>query len=99
MKHFSALFVAIGLMLTASACVQAASQSVPSLRPDAPQCKMPKAKLPRLGVDPEYDRPTEIKADSNGDALGTLKKSDDAARDAVLNYFYSVIEKPCSTQK
>jgi hypothetical protein len=61
------LFVAIGLMLTASACVQAASQSVPSLRPDAPQCKMPKAKLPRLGVDPEYDRPTEIKADFNGD--------------------------------
>jgi len=32
-------------------------------------------------------------------ALGTLKKVDDATRDAVLKYFYSAIEKPCSTKK
>jgi hypothetical protein len=207
MKHFSAPFIAIGVILAAPACVQAASQSVPSLRPDTPQCKMPKAHPPRLGVDVEYDRPTEIKADFNGDgwcdyalgvpypinsqmhvydlsklmalgqangwkpvfngkksyefmekgyaqetwptlridltdirlvfparqgapfvlglfaggeegkrnmgngctryrsvyrwddALGTFKKSDDTTRDAVLKYFYSVIEKPCGVLK
>lgn len=33
------------------------------------------------------------------DAAGTFKKSDDATRDAVLKYFYSVIEKPCSARK
>ena len=30
------------------------------------------------------------------DAVGTFKKSDKATRDAVLKYFYSAIEKPCS---
>lgn len=33
------------------------------------------------------------------DAVGAFKRSDDATRDAVLNYFYSVIEKPCSVRK
>ena len=32
-------------------------------------------------------------------ALETFKKVVDATRDAVLKYFYSVMEKPCSTQK
>jgi hypothetical protein len=207
MTHFSPLFVALGLMLSTSACVQAASPPALSLRPDAPQCKMPNAKLPKLPVDAEYDRPTVIKADFYGDgwcdyalgvpypinsqmnvydlsqlmvlgqangwkpvfngkkafefmnkgyaqdtwpalrvdltdirlvfptqqgapfvlglfaggeegkrdmgngcyqyqavyrwddALGTFKKSDDATRDAVLKYFYSVIDKPCSARK
>ncbi|QNA88239.1 hypothetical protein G4G28_06500 [Massilia sp. Dwa41.01b] len=33
------------------------------------------------------------------DALGAFKRSDDATRDAVLKYFYSVIEKPCSARR
>lgn len=190
-----------------SASVQAAAPSAISLRPDAPQCRIPKAKLPKLGVDFANDIPTEIKADLNGDgwcdyalgvpyplnsnmkgyylnqlmvlgqastwkpvfngkkgwelekvgyenqvwpafqvdltdirlvfpkqpgapfvlgvfagyddgkrtlsdgcqqyssvfrwddAAGTFKKSDDATRDTVLQYFYSVIEKPCSVRK
>ena len=32
-------------------------------------------------------------------ALGTFKKADAATSDAVLNYFYSVMEKPCHVQK
>lgn len=204
MKHSPTLVVAISLTMSLSACVHAAAQPAIELRPDAPQCRMPKAKLPKLGVDFAYDVPTEIKADFNGDgwcdyvlavpyplnskmnsydlnemmalgqasgwkpvfngkkgweleekgyehetwprfrvdltdirlvfpkqhsapfvlgldagmsdegkrnmgdgclqyqsvhrwdnAAGTFKKSDDATRDAVLKYFYSVIEKPC----
>jgi hypothetical protein len=67
MKHIPALVIAIGLTMSASACVHAAAPPVIDLRPDAPQCKMPKAKLPKLGVDFEYDRPTAIKADFTGD--------------------------------
>jgi hypothetical protein len=67
MKHFSALVVAFGLAMSTSACVHAAPPPVIDLRPDTPQCKMPKAKLPKLGVDFAYDLPTEIKADFNGD--------------------------------
>jgi hypothetical protein len=33
------------------------------------------------------------------DALGTFKKSDAATRDAVLTYFYAVMDKPCGAQK
>jgi hypothetical protein len=33
------------------------------------------------------------------DALGTFKQSDTATRDAVLKYFYSVMDKPCGAQK
>lgn len=32
-------------------------------------------------------------------AVGTFKKSDDATREAVLQYFYAVIERPCSARK
>lgn len=210
MTHFSALFVATGLLLSAAACTHAAPQPQPlaGLRPDAPQCKTPAAKVPKLGVDAAADAPVEIKADFNGDGwcdyalgvpypinsqmnaydlsemmvlghaagwksvfngkkshefadngyshrtwptfrvdltdirlvfpvqpgapfvlglmagasdegkrnmgngcheyrsvhrwdetLGTFKKADDATRDAVLKFFYSVIEKPCSAKK
>ena len=37
------------------------------LRPDAPECRMPDAKRPTLGVDVKNEFPTEIKADFNGD--------------------------------
>jgi len=67
MKHFSALCVASGLLLSTSACVHATAQPAVALRPDAPQCKAPKAKPPKLGVDFANDAPTEIKADFNGD--------------------------------
>lgn len=207
MKHMPALVVAIGLTISTSAGVHAAPPRAIDLRPDAPQCKMPKAKLPKLGVDFAYDMPTVINADFNGDgwcdyalgvpypfnskmngynlnqlmalgqasswkpifngrkgweladmgyedqtwprfqvdltdirlvfpkqqgapfvlglfagdpdegkrnlgngchqyqsvhrwdnAVGTFKKSDNATRDAVLKYFYSAIEKPCSAR-
>lgn len=32
-------------------------------------------------------------------ALGTFKKADAATRDAVLSYFYSLVEKPCNVKK
>lgn len=208
MNHIPTPVVAFVLATLVSICVHAASPRAINLRPDAPQCRMPKAKLPKLGVDFENDMPTEIKADFNGDGwcdyalgvpyplnsqmngyyldqlmalgqasswkpvfngkkgwelwrlghedrtwprfqvdlteirlvfpkrlgppfvlglhaalsdegkrnmgndcyqyssvyrwddtVGTFKKSDDATRDAVLNYFYSVIEKPCSARK
>lgn len=206
-KHVLTPFAALGLTLSLAACVQAAPQAAVNLRPDAPQCRMPKSKLPKLGVDMDDGRPTEIKADFNGDgwcdyalgvpypinsqmnvvdlsqmmalgqragwkpvfngkkayefmdngyaqetwptlrvdltdirlvfpaqqgapfvlglfagddagkrdlgngcyqyntvyrwddALGTFKKSDAATRDAVLKYFYSVMEKPCGAHK
>lgn len=196
--------LAIGSLLTISVCAHDAKPTAIDLRPDAPQCKMPKAKLPKLGVDFTNDLPTKIKADFNADgwcdyalgvhyplnsnmnsydldelmalgqpsgwkpvfngkkgweleehetwptfridltdirlvfpkqqgapfvlglyaggsddgtrdmgngcqqynsvyrwdnAVGTFKKSDDATRNAVLKYFYSVIEKPCSARK
>lgn len=47
--------------LTAEALAKA------SLRPDAPRCKTPTAKLPKLGVDIDHDVPTVILADFNGD--------------------------------
>jgi hypothetical protein len=33
------------------------------------------------------------------DSRGSFRKSDDATCDAVLKYFYSVIEKPCKARK
>jgi len=33
------------------------------------------------------------------DKVGTFRKADDATRDAVLNYFYSTTDKPCSAKK
>lgn len=208
MKYFPALFVALAYLLCAAPCVQAAAHADLALRPDTPQCKMPKAKLPKLSVDFANDMPTEIKADFNGDGwcdyalavpyprnsqmnsyrldqlmalgrahgwkpvfngkkgweldadgyehqtwptdrvdlthirllfpkqsgapfvlglytgdpdegkrnmgkhcyryqsvhrwddkVGTFKKTDDATRDAVLKYFYSTVDKPCSVKK
>lgn len=208
MKRFPALVAASALTLSVSACVHAAAPASLELRPDAPQCRTPKAKPPRLGVDFANDMPTEIRADFNGDgwcdyalavpyplnsqmnsyrlnqlmalgqangwkpvfngkkgweleangyehqtwptdridltdirllfpkqqgapfvlglytgdpdegkrnmgkgcyqyqsvhrwddAVGTFRKTDDATRDAVLQYFYSVVEKPCSARK
>lgn len=203
MKHFPALVVAMGLTMSALN-VGAAPGSVIELRPDVPQCKMPKAKPPKLDVDYKNDLPTIIKVDFNGDgwcdyalgvhypqnsnmnayeldklmvlgqpsswkpvfngkegweledhdtwptfrvdltdirlvfprqggapfvlglyaggsydgtrdmgngcqqynsvyrwddAVGTFKKSDQATRDAVLKYFYSVIDKPCNARE
>ncbi len=208
MKLYSTLFVAMGVLLPVCAWADAAPPARIELRPDAPACKTPKAKLPKLGVDVANDMPTEIKADFNGDGwcdyalavpyprnsqmnsyrldqlmalgqadgwkpvfngkkgweldangyeyrtwptdridltdirllfpkqsgapfvlglyagdpdegkrnmgkncyqyqsvhrwddkVGTFRKTDDATRDAVLNYFYSAIEKPCSAKK
>lgn len=208
MKHMLAVVATIGLTILISASVHAVPPRAIELRPDAPQCKMPNAKLPKLGVNFSYDMPTIIKADFNGDgwcdyalgipypvnskmssydlsqlmalgtangwrpvfngkqeyevvpdggedktwprlrvdltdiqlvfprkqaapfvlglyaagsdeakrevedgcyqyqtvhrwddSRGTFMKSDDATRDAVLKYFYSVIEKPCSAKK
>ena len=202
-KPVPALLVAIGLTLPALPGIGAGSEPVIELRPDAPRCSMPKAKLPRLGVDFQNDMPTKITADFNGDgwcdyvlgvhyplnsmmnsytldelmalgrpggwkpvfngkkawemdeqetwptfrvdltdirlvfpkhqgapfvlglyagrdegsrdmghgcqqylsvyrwdhAAGAFKRSDEATRDAVLKYFYSTIEKPCSARK
>ena len=67
MKQLSALFIATGLLLSTSTCTHAAPQPGLALRPDAPQCKTPAAKLPKLGVNVDEDAPTEIKADFNGD--------------------------------
>lgn len=198
----------MGLTMPTFAYLHAAQLPVIELRPDTPQCRTPKAKLPKLGVDFANDMPAEIRADFNGDgwcdyvlavpyplnsnmnsydlnemmalgqangwkpvfngkkgyefmdegftnepwprfrvdltdirlvfpkqqgapfvlglyaggtdegkrhigngchqyrfvhrwdhARGTFKKSDDATRDAVLKYFYSLIEKPCSVRK
>ena len=33
------------------------------------------------------------------DKVGTFRKTDDATRNAVLDYFYSTIDKPCSAKK
>jgi len=208
MKHLPTLAVAIVYLSCTPACVQAAMPADLALRPDAPQCEMPKAKPPKLDVDFANDMPTEIKADFNGDGwcdyalavpyprnsqmnsyllnqlmvlgqpngwkpvfngkkgweldangyehqtwptdridltnirllfpkrsgapfvlglytgdpdegkrnmgkncyqyqsvhrwddkVGTFRKTDDATRDAVLNYFYSTIDKPCSAKK
>ncbi|UVW28945.1 hypothetical protein [Massilia sp. H6] len=68
MKHIPALIVAIGLAISTPARVNAAASQKIDLRPDAPTCRMPKAKLPKLGADFENDIPTEIKADFNGDS-------------------------------
>ena len=190
------------------AYLHAAQQPFIGLRSDTPHCRTPKAKLPKLGVDFANNKPTEIRAEFNGDgwcdyvlavpyplnskmnsydlnemmalgqangwkpvfngkkgyefldegftnepwprfrvdlsdirlvfpkqqgapfvlglyaggtdegkrhmgngchqyrsvhrwdeARGTFKKSDDTTRDAVLKYFYSLIEKPCTTRK
>jgi len=67
MKHIQALVIVIGLTVPTSVRAHAAPLPVIDLRPDLPQCRMPKAKLPRLGVDFANDMPTEIKADFNGD--------------------------------
>jgi hypothetical protein len=67
MKHMPTLVVAIGLTISTSAWVHAAPPGAINLRPDAPQCRLPKAKPPKLGVDFAYDMPTVIKADFNGD--------------------------------
>ena len=67
MNHIPTLVVAIGLTIWTSAWAHAASKRAINLRPDAPQCTMPKAKLPKLGVDIAYDMPKVIKADFNGD--------------------------------
>jgi len=208
MKLYSALFVAMGVLLPALVSAAAPFHAGIELRPDAPACKTPKAKPPKLGVDVANDMPTEIKADFNGDgwcdhalgvpyplnsqmngydlnqlmvlgqasgwkpvfngkkawqlgaegydhqtwptfrvdltdirlvfpkqggapfvlglyaggsgdgkremgngcqqynsvyrwddAVGTFKESDEATREAVLKYFYSAVEKPCSARK
>lgn len=208
MKLFSTLCAAMGMLLPVCAWADAAPPASIELRPDAPACKTPKAKPPKLGVDMANDMPTEIKADFNGDgwcdyalgvpyplnsqmngynlnqlmvlgqasgwkpvfngrkaweldakgydhqtwptfrvdltdiqlvfpkqsgapfvlgldagdsddgkrnmgkgcyqyrsvhrwdeAVGTFKKSDPATRDAVLKYFYSVIDKPCNARE
>lgn len=65
MKHFSELVIVIGLAMSTPTCVHAAGSWTIDLRPDAPTCRMPKAKLPKLGVDFENDMPTEIKSDFN----------------------------------
>ena len=67
MKQLSALCIATGLLLSTSTCTHAAPQAALALRPDAPQCKTPAARLPKLGVDAAADAPTEVKADFNGD--------------------------------
>ena len=59
--------VAVSAHLLASTCAHAAPQPTLALRSDAPQCKTPTAKLPKLGVDARHDAPTEITADFNGD--------------------------------
>ena len=61
------IVVATALLLAAATSVHAAPQTLPVLRPDAPQCKTPKAKVPKLGVDVSADAPVEIRADLNGD--------------------------------
>lgn len=208
MKQLLALVVATFLLPSIPARAHSARQPTLALRSDAPQCKTPAAKLPKLGVDAHYDAPTGITADFNGDgwcdyalgvpypinsrmnaydlsqlmvlgqaggwkrvfngkkshqladeglssetwptfridltdirlvfpaqqgapfvlglmaggpddgkrsmgngchqyrsvhrwddARGTFKKADAAMRDAVLSYFYSVMEKPCDAQK
>lgn len=55
--------------LTAEALAKAPQrgQALLALRPDAPRCKTPTAKPPKLGVDIDHDAPTVILADFNGD--------------------------------
>lgn len=67
MNYMPMLVVAIGLTILPSPRAHTAPPGAIDLRPDAPPCKMPKAKLPKLGVNFAYDMPTEIKADFNGD--------------------------------
>ena len=67
MKQLPALLVATVLWPSISTFAHAAPQPTLALRSDAPQCKTPAAKLPKLGVDAHHDAPTEITADFNGD--------------------------------
>lgn len=71
MTHSPALLLAAALMVSASACTHAAPAPAAApalaLRPDAPQCKAPKAKPPALGVNMAHDAPTPVNADFNGD--------------------------------
>ena len=53
--------------MLAFSSVHAAKPYTFELRPDAPQCRMPEAKRPKLGVDFKHDLPTEIETDFNGD--------------------------------
>lgn len=66
MKRY--FFFAIACLLSvATLSSSAAMLSVNDLRPDAPKCKMPQAKRPKLPVNFEHDAPIEIIADFNGD--------------------------------
>ncbi len=67
MKCRSAFYIMAVLMLPPSTCLSATGQLPLDLRRDAPPCKAPKAKLPKLGVDVSYDAPVALKADFNGD--------------------------------
>ena len=67
MKRIPALVIMSGVTMSAFSSVHAAEPYTLDLRPDTPQCRMPQAKRPKLGVDFKHDRPTEIKADFNGD--------------------------------
>jgi len=67
MNHYSAIFLAATLLLSTDACARAAAPAVLSPKRDAPQCKAPTAKRPKLGVDFAYDMPIGIKTDFKGD--------------------------------
>lgn len=67
MKRIPALAIVSGVTMLAFSGVHAAEPYILDLRPDAPQCRMPQAKRPTLGVNFKHDLPTEIKADFNGD--------------------------------